>query len=76
MIAEIKNLAGEVTRQMPMANNLPWDIEFGLVSGRAYLLQIRPLKAARAPARHPFLVALDGKARSDTSPVDLGVTIP
>jgi phosphoenolpyruvate synthase/pyruvate phosphate dikinase len=75
-IRELRDLARQVTHQMPSAGNLPWDIEFGLVSGRAYLLQIRPLKAARAPAHHPFLVALDRDARKSASTIDLGDTLP
>ena len=75
-IRELRDLARQVTHQMPTAGNLPWDIEFGLVSGRAYLLQIRPLKAARAPSHHPFLIALDRDARKSASTVDLGGTIP
>jgi hypothetical protein len=73
-IGELGELARQVKQRMPSAQDLPWDIEFGLVADRAYLLQIRPLKAARA--RHPFLIDLDREAKKGASTIDLEVAIP
>jgi hypothetical protein len=67
-LAELRALAAEILRALPPEGGAPWDVEFGLVGGKAYLMQIRPLKTSRSPARHPLLVALDRQAQ----PLDAG----
>ncbi len=74
-VAELRTLAAEVLAKMPPQDSRPWDIEFGLVRGKAYLLQIRPLKLNRSAATHPFLTALE-KERAASVPLDLQASLP
>jgi hypothetical protein len=74
--AELRALAAEVVlRVQPKAAGLPWDIEFGLVHGKAFLMQLRPLRIARAAVTHPFLVALDQAGAAPTA-FDLEEALP
>jgi hypothetical protein len=76
-IAELETFAGEVKRQIPPREaGVPWDIEFGFYHGKAYLMQIRPLKISRAAATHPFLKSLDEHARLPEVVLDMGEKIP
>jgi hypothetical protein len=76
-IAELETLAAEVKRQIPPREaGVPWDIEFGFYRGKAYLMQIRPLKISRAAATHPFLKSLDEHARLPEVALDMAEKIP
>ena len=55
-------LAREVRARMGGSPATPWDIEFGLRAGKAFLLQVRPLKTSQAARGHPLLRALDAHA--------------
>lgn len=59
-LKELRSLAREVMKEFPTRGNMaPWDIEWGLLDGKAWLLQIRPLKVASRAATDPFLRSLD-----------------
>ncbi|MEZ0313746.1 MAG: PEP/pyruvate-binding domain-containing protein [Myxococcota bacterium] len=73
---EIRQLAKEVEDKMPDNKGIPWDVEFGMIGDKAYLLQIRPLRIAKAAARHPLLAAMDEKAKPATGTLDLTAAIP
>ena len=74
---ELKNLAAEVLAKIPpRAGGMPWDIEFGFVGHKAFLMQIRPLRISRAAAAQPFLKALDDKATLPSTPIDLNADVP
>ncbi len=75
-IKEMTALAAEIKKQIPAADGLPWDIEFGIFEDKAYLLQIRPLRTSRSAATYPFLVALDEKAALPTTKLDLAEALP
>jgi hypothetical protein len=75
-ISELRQLAAEVKRKIPSPDGLPWDIEFGFSGGRAYLMQIRPLKIAKAAAVHPFLRAMDERAKLPHTTLDLSKEVP
>jgi hypothetical protein len=47
-----------------------------MIGDKAYLLQIRPLRIAKAAARHPLLAAMDEKAKPATGNLDLTAAIP
>jgi len=70
-LEELRAVANEVVKAIPPEEGVPWDIEFGFYEGRAYLFQIRPLRASRAPATHPFLTVLDDEAAVLATSVDL-----
>ena len=77
--AEVKDLlalAKEVDEKIPSSGGLPWDIEFGFYRGKAYLMQIRPLRTSRAAATHPFLTALDAGAKLPTETLDMEASLP
>lgn len=73
---EIQQLAKEVEDKMPKNGGIPWDVEFGMIGDKAYLLQIRPLRISKAAARHPLLAAMDEKAKPATGALDLTAAIP
>lgn len=73
---ELRELAANVVAQMPDSGGIPWDIEFGFSGGKAYLLQIRPLRASRSAATHPYLIALDETAPLPDEAIDLSVDVP
>ncbi|MEE8410459.1 MAG: PEP/pyruvate-binding domain-containing protein [Myxococcota bacterium] len=76
-IAELESLAREVNAKIPPREaGVPWDIEFGFYQGRAYLMQIRPLKISRTAATHPFLKRLDEGATLPTAKLDLSEEVP
>jgi hypothetical protein len=56
---EIRQVAQEVFERIPARDGLPWDIEFGFLKGKLYLMQIRPLQTSLEIATHPWLKALD-----------------
>ena len=58
-IQELLKVVKEVRERIPSRDGLPWDIEFGFLRGKAYLLQIRPLRTATEVATHPLLRELD-----------------
>ncbi len=70
-VAEVRRLWAEVLERVPPKPGLPWDIELGMLKGKAYLMQIRPLKLSRAAATHPFLVKLDAQEAALPPVVDL-----
>jgi phosphoenolpyruvate synthase/pyruvate phosphate dikinase len=76
-LAELKQLAAEALQKIPpKEGGMPWDIEFGFVGRKAYLMQIRPLRISRAATTQPFLKALDAKATLPTTPIDLDAEVP
>lgn len=76
-LAELRALAAEVLAKIPMREGkTPWDIEFGMVGGKAFLMQIRPLKVSRAAAANPFLTALDARAALPSGPLSLTEVVP
>ena len=75
-IATLADLVDQVEKKFPRAEGLPWDIEFGFVSGRLYLMQIRPLKRSRAAGTHPFLETLDAAAQLPTRAINLAQEVP
>ncbi|MEE8407970.1 MAG: PEP/pyruvate-binding domain-containing protein, partial [Myxococcota bacterium] len=75
-IDELRGLAADVVSKMPDNEGIPWDIEFGFSGGKAYLLQIRPLRASRSAATHPFLIALDETTPLPDETIDLSVNVP
>jgi len=74
-IAELRGLASDVIRKMP-PTDVPWDTEFGFSKGRAYLLQIRPLRASKSAVTNPFLLAIDAKSELPLAPLDLSEDLP
>jgi len=76
-LEELKRLAAEVReRIIAKGAALPWDVEFGLLGSKAYLMQIRPLRISRAPAAHPFLQAVDAQAGAIATAIDLNQVVP
>lgn len=76
-IADLTRLAREVEAKVPPAGpNVPWDIEFGFWRGKAYLMQIRPLRTDQSAATHPFLSALDAAAQAAHGPLNLNEALP
>lgn len=59
----------EIQEKMPSSENIPWDIEFGFSKGKAYLMQIRPLRTSNVAAMHPWLSAWD----SQQVPIESGL---
>ena len=75
-IADLRKLAAEVRARIPpKAEGVPWDIEFGLVGNKAFLMQIRPLKISKTPAANPFLQAVDAQAGVPATKVDMSEAI-
>ncbi len=75
-IEDLRRLANEVDAKIPSQGDLPWDIEFGFSEGRAFLMQIRPLRIHKAAAAHPFLCAMDAKAELPAGVLDLAEAVP
>ncbi len=75
-IAELSHLAQEVEQKIPRRDGLPWDIEFGLVKHKAWLMQIRPLRTSKAAAQHPFLLGVDRNAAQSDRELDLKGLLP
>ena len=77
-VGELRALADEVKARLSGENrdNTPWDIEFGFADGRAYLMQLRPLRSSRSPATHPFLVGLDTQGDDQVGLLDLSMALP
>lgn len=76
-VDELRKLAAEVRAKMPGGKDaLPWDIEFGLLGDAAYLMQIRPLRIAKAAAHHPLLVELDERAKLPAGALDMDGGLP
>jgi hypothetical protein len=76
-LAELKALAAEALHKIPpKEGDMPWDIEFGFIGSKAYLMQIRPLRISRAATTQPFLQALDMSAALPTTPIDLNAEVP
>ncbi|MEO0814465.1 MAG: PEP/pyruvate-binding domain-containing protein, partial [Myxococcota bacterium] len=74
---ELGSLAREVMQKFPKrGSQAPWDIEWGLLEGKAWLMQIRPLKVSRAAATNPYLRSLDEGARMVETQLDLNVRLP
>ncbi|MEZ4273191.1 MAG: PEP/pyruvate-binding domain-containing protein [Myxococcota bacterium] len=75
---ELWRLAEEVRKGAPREDDTPWELEFGFVKGKAYLMQMRPLQTSKAPATHPFLARLDatGTVTYKAQPVDLAAPLP
>jgi hypothetical protein len=74
-IADLQQLAAQVKNQIPAESGLPWDIEFGFYRGKAFLMQIRPLRTHETAA-HPFLCAMDDRTRMPTGLLDLAELVP
>ena len=75
-ILQLRGLVEEVRAKMPpRAEGVPWDIEYGLVAGKAFLMQIRPLKTART-ALVPLLTQLDTNAHAPATAVALDEALP
>jgi len=75
-VDELRRLAAEVRAKVPAKSpGLPWDVEFGLLGNKAFLMQIRPLKISRAPSAHPFLQAIDAQAATSPITIDLNETL-
>ncbi|MEM6531382.1 MAG: PEP/pyruvate-binding domain-containing protein [Myxococcota bacterium] len=76
-LAELKSLAEEVLQKFPTRGSMaPWDIEWGLLDGQAWLMQIRPLKVSRAASTHPYLRELDKNATLTATTVALEEPLP
>jgi phosphoenolpyruvate synthase/pyruvate phosphate dikinase len=76
-INELAGLAQEILQKIPPVDGkVPWDIEFGIVDGKAWLLQIRPLRTSKTPAQHPFLLALDAAQTPPPVSINLGAAVP
>jgi hypothetical protein len=76
-LTEVERLVREVKAAMPRGDvGAAWDIELGLVAGRAYLFQVRPLKASRRPATHPLLVRMDKSSPLPDGPLDPQEILP
>jgi len=73
---ELRTLAADVVDRMPTNEGIPWDVEFGFVGTQAYLLQIRPLRASRSAATHPYLKELDDSAPLSDAAIDLSAEVP
>jgi len=72
---EIRQLAKEVLEKMPKTD-IPWDVEFGIIGDKAFLMQIRPLRISKAASRHPVLAGMDEKASPATGSLDLAAAVP
>lgn len=70
LVQQIKDKAGQ-----PEAG-VAWDIELGLLEGRAWLFQLRPLKASKLAAAHPLLMELDAQAKLPTEGLQLNEVLP
>ncbi len=55
----------------PAGRPRPWDIEFGFARGKLWLFQCRPFIGNDSLKNVPALVALEGKAPSNSSPLSL-----
>jgi hypothetical protein len=76
-LAEIRQLTAEVLEKIPPTEKgVPWDIEFGLLDGKAYLMQIRPLRVSKSAGAHPYLLDLDAKATFPPGKVNLTEEVP
>lgn len=75
LMTQVRKLASEVIEKMPPSDT-PWDIEFGISYGKVYLLQIRPLRTAKAPATNPLLVALDKSVAQADAALDINAVLP
>ncbi len=76
-LKELEGLAREVMRQFPKrGSQAPWDIEFGILDGKAWLMQIRPLKVSRAASTIPFLRSLDQESKMPNGKLDLNARLP
>lgn len=75
-LEELRRLAAEVKQQIPPEDGLPWDIEFGFYKGKAWLMQIRPLRTSTHAATHPLLVKLDEATGLPQSTLDLTELVP
>ncbi|OGQ79557.1 MAG: hypothetical protein A2289_03995 [Deltaproteobacteria bacterium RIFOXYA12_FULL_58_15] len=73
-IADLRGLAVEVNEKIP-GKEVPWDIEFGFLGDRAYLMQIRPLRISKSASTHPYLRELDSRAELPATMLDLAVLI-
>lgn len=73
---ELRGLADEVQSKIPNPDGLPWDIEFGILKDKAWLLQIRPLRTSKAASKNPFLQSLESNLRLSDAPVDLSHNLP
>ncbi|MEZ4270944.1 MAG: PEP/pyruvate-binding domain-containing protein [Myxococcota bacterium] len=74
-LREIRQLAREVLTKVPPQEGLPWDIEFGFLHGKAYLMQIRPLRTSQVNVRHPLLVRLDLEAQVPAIRLDMNLEV-
>ncbi len=75
-IQTLRALAAEVLAKLPLKDGLPWDIELGFAKGQLFLMQIRPLRTARAAGVHPFLRRLDEAAAPAAEKIDLTAALP
>ncbi|MEL6341438.1 MAG: hypothetical protein AAFQ65_16165, partial [Myxococcota bacterium] len=76
-LGELKRLAREVEERFPRrGSKAPWDIEFGLLKGHAWLMQIRPLNVSKIGATHPFLLKLDREAKLAATTLSLDHEVP
>ncbi|MFH2202317.1 MAG: PEP/pyruvate-binding domain-containing protein [Elusimicrobiota bacterium] len=50
---------------------VPWDVEFGFVKDRMFLMQLRPLKASRSAVRQPYLRRLDREGSAKIGMIDM-----
>ncbi|MFH1723689.1 MAG: PEP/pyruvate-binding domain-containing protein [Elusimicrobiota bacterium] len=50
---------------------VPWDVEFGFLGDRMFLMQLRPLKVSRSAVRQPYLRKLDREVSSRIGEVDM-----
>ncbi|MEO1233148.1 MAG: PEP/pyruvate-binding domain-containing protein [Myxococcota bacterium] len=62
-LEEVLKLVQQIRARIP-SRGVPWDIELGLVRGRAMLFQIRPLREAAFATTHPLLTALDRRRQA------------
>lgn len=75
--AELRSLIKDINARIPpREEGVPWDIEFGMVRGKAYLMQIRPLRVSRSAATHKFLKRLDASTRLPDTRLDLFKELP
>lgn len=76
-LGELRRLIAEVKERIPpRAEGMPWDVEFGFVRGKAFLMQIRPLRISRAAGAHPALVALDQAGAAGAQMIALDEVLP
>jgi hypothetical protein len=73
-IHELKKITNVIEKKVK--SDLPWDVEFGFVGKKLYLMQLRPLKISRSASFNPYLKKLDEAIKSLRGPIDLKERLP